>query len=67
MVSRLPWGREREYGGIGAVSLPSDHRPKTEPPPLEAKGHKHFGYGGDPWPRYSLPSLGFKQAAAFGV
>ncbi|KAM9308175.1 sperm-associated microtubule inner protein 4 [Gastrophryne carolinensis] len=48
---RLPWGREREYGGIGAVSLPSDHRPKTEPPPQEAKGHKHYGYGGDPWPR----------------
>ncbi|KAM5156778.1 sperm-associated microtubule inner protein 4 [Mantella aurantiaca] len=50
-VSRLPWGREREYGGVGAVCLPSDHRPKTEPPPLEAKGHKHYGYGGDPWPR----------------
>ncbi|XP_068094757.1 sperm-associated microtubule inner protein 4 [Hyperolius riggenbachi] len=50
-ASRLPWGREREYGGIGAVSLPLDHRPKTEPPPLEAKGHKHYGYGGDPWPR----------------
>ncbi|XP_044151472.1 uncharacterized protein C7orf31 homolog [Bufo gargarizans] len=48
---RLPWGREREYGGIGAVSLPADHRPKTEPPPQEAKGHKHYGYGGDPWPR----------------
>lgn len=51
VVSRLPWGREREYGGVGAVSLPSDHRPKTEPPPLESKGHKHYGYGGDPWPR----------------
>ncbi|KAM4689037.1 sperm-associated microtubule inner protein 4 [Discoglossus pictus] len=49
--SRLPWGREREYGGIGPVSLPDDHRPKAEPPPVEAKGHKHFGYGGDPWPR----------------
>uniref|UniRef100_A0A8C5M8P6 Sperm microtubule inner protein 4 n=1 Tax=Leptobrachium leishanense TaxID=445787 RepID=A0A8C5M8P6_9ANUR len=49
--ARLPWGREREYGGIGPVSLPDDHRPKTEPPPLEAKGHKHYGYGGDPWPR----------------
>ncbi|XP_063306777.1 sperm-associated microtubule inner protein 4 [Pelobates fuscus] len=48
---RLPWGREREYGGIGPVSLPDDHRPKTEPPPLEAKGHKHYGYGGDTWPR----------------
>ncbi|XP_069814870.1 sperm-associated microtubule inner protein 4 isoform X2 [Dendropsophus ebraccatus] len=51
VILRLPWGREREYGGIGAVSLPDDHRPKTEPPPQEAKGHKHYGYGGDPWPR----------------
>ncbi|XP_053571705.1 uncharacterized protein C7orf31 homolog [Bombina bombina] len=50
-LSRLPWGREREYGGIGPVSLPDDHRPKSEPPVLEAKGHKHYGYGGDPWPR----------------
>ncbi|XP_072009852.1 sperm-associated microtubule inner protein 4 [Engystomops pustulosus] len=50
-IVRLPWGREREYGGIGAVSLPAEHRPKTEPPPQEAKGHKHYGYGGDPWPR----------------
>ncbi|KAM8967630.1 sperm-associated microtubule inner protein 4 [Pelodytes ibericus] len=49
--SRLPWGREREYGGIGPVSLPDDRRPKAEPPPLEEKGHKHYGYGGDPWPR----------------
>ncbi|KAJ1100363.1 hypothetical protein NDU88_005449 [Pleurodeles waltl] len=45
---RLPWGREREYGGIGTVSLPDDHRPKREPPPAVAKGHKHYGYGGDP-------------------
>ncbi|XP_066440683.1 sperm-associated microtubule inner protein 4 isoform X2 [Eleutherodactylus coqui] len=51
VILRLPWGREREYGGVGAVSLPADHRPKTEPPPQEAKGHKHYGYGGDPWPR----------------
>ncbi|XP_078520504.1 sperm-associated microtubule inner protein 4 [Lissotriton helveticus] len=47
---RLPWGREREYGGIGPVSLPDDHRPKREPPPSVAKGHKHYGYGGDPSP-----------------
>ncbi|XP_075684768.1 sperm-associated microtubule inner protein 4 [Rhinoderma darwinii] len=51
VILRLPWGRERDYGGIGTVSLPADHRPKTEPPQQEAKGHKHFGYGGDPWPR----------------
>ncbi|XP_075442923.1 sperm-associated microtubule inner protein 4 [Ascaphus truei] len=50
-LARLPWGKEREYGGIGPISLPDDHRPKTEPPPLEAKGHKHYSYGGDPWPR----------------
>ncbi|OCT75784.1 uncharacterized protein C7orf31 [Xenopus laevis] len=49
--TRLPWGREREYGGIGPVCLPDNHRPKAEPPSLEAKGHKHYGYGGDPWPR----------------
>ncbi|KAM3929217.1 sperm-associated microtubule inner protein 4 [Leptodactylus fuscus] len=51
VTPRLPWGREREYGGIGPVSLPANHRPKTEPPPQEAKGHRHYGYGGDPWPR----------------
>ncbi|XP_056375810.1 uncharacterized protein C7orf31 homolog [Hyla sarda] len=51
VILKLPWGREREYGGIGALSLPDDHRPKREPPPQVAKGHKHYGYGGDPWPR----------------
>ncbi|XP_074842265.1 sperm-associated microtubule inner protein 4 [Carettochelys insculpta] len=48
---RLPWGSEREYGGIAPVSLPEDHRPKNEPPCLFAKGHQHYGYGGDCWPR----------------
>ncbi|KAM4705126.1 sperm-associated microtubule inner protein 4 [Rhinophrynus dorsalis] len=48
---RLPWGREREYGGTGPVSLPADQRPKSEPPVLVVKGHKHYGYGGDPSPR----------------
>ncbi|XP_053876425.1 uncharacterized protein C7orf31 homolog [Malaclemys terrapin pileata] len=48
---RLPWGTEREYGGIAPVSLPEDHRPKNEPPCLFAKGHQHYGYGGDSWPR----------------
>ncbi|XP_053323613.1 uncharacterized protein C7orf31 homolog [Spea bombifrons] len=57
---RLPWGKEREYGGIGPVSLPDDHRPKAEPPPLDAKGHKHYGYGGDPWPR-GLPIQQFNE------
>uniref|UniRef100_A0A8C8S9F0 Chromosome 7 open reading frame 31 n=1 Tax=Pelusios castaneus TaxID=367368 RepID=A0A8C8S9F0_9SAUR len=48
---RLPWGTEREYGGIAPVSLPEDRRPKNEPPCLLAKGHQHYGYGGDSWPR----------------
>ncbi|XP_025034894.1 sperm-associated microtubule inner protein 4 [Pelodiscus sinensis] len=48
---RLPWGTEREYGGIAPVSLPEDHRPKNEPPCLLAKGHQHYAYGGDSWPR----------------
>ncbi|EMP24601.1 Putative protein C7orf31, partial [Chelonia mydas] len=48
---RLPWGTEREYGGIAPVSLPEDHRPKNEPPCLFAKGHQHYSYGGDSWPR----------------
>ncbi|CAM4594605.1 sperm-associated microtubule inner protein 4 [Lepidochelys kempii] len=48
---RLPWGTEREYGGIAQVSLPEDHRPKNEPPCLFAKGHQHYSYGGDSWPR----------------
>ncbi|XP_029444994.1 uncharacterized protein C7orf31 homolog [Rhinatrema bivittatum] len=48
---KLPWGREREYGGMGPLSLPANHRPKAEPPPFVAKGHLHYGYGGDPWSR----------------
>uniref|UniRef100_A0A8C0G1M7 Sperm microtubule inner protein 4 n=1 Tax=Chelonoidis abingdonii TaxID=106734 RepID=A0A8C0G1M7_CHEAB len=48
---RLPWGTEREYGGIAPISLPEDHRTKNEPPCLFAKGHQHYGYGGDSWPR----------------
>uniref|UniRef100_A0A8D0HEE2 Sperm microtubule inner protein 4 n=1 Tax=Sphenodon punctatus TaxID=8508 RepID=A0A8D0HEE2_SPHPU len=48
---RVPWGTEREYGGIAPVSLPEDHRPKNEPPCMFAKGHQHYGYGGDPWLR----------------
>ncbi|XP_028925904.1 uncharacterized protein C7orf31 homolog isoform X2 [Ornithorhynchus anatinus] len=50
-VSRLPWGSEREYGGIAPVTLPADHRPKSEPPPLLSKGRQHYGFGGDSWPR----------------
>ncbi|PNJ55719.1 C7orf31 isoform 4, partial [Pongo abelii] len=36
---RLPWGAEREYGGIIPISLPEDHRPKCEPPRVMGKGH----------------------------
>ncbi|KAM4874092.1 sperm-associated microtubule inner protein 4 isoform 1-T2 [Thomomys bottae] len=48
---RLPWGTEREYGGLMPIALPDEHRPKCEPPPLLAKGHHHFGFGGEAWPR----------------
>nr|XP_011729506.1 uncharacterized protein C7orf31 homolog isoform X1 [Macaca nemestrina] len=48
---RLPWGAEREYGGIIPISLPEDHRPKCEPPRVMGKGHQHYGFGGETWPR----------------
>uniref|UniRef100_A0A8C4TK85 Sperm microtubule inner protein 4 n=1 Tax=Erpetoichthys calabaricus TaxID=27687 RepID=A0A8C4TK85_ERPCA len=49
-VPRCPWGRDRDYGGIGPIALPEHHRPKEEPPPAVMKGHRHFGFGGNPWP-----------------
>ncbi|KAM6152272.1 sperm-associated microtubule inner protein 4 [Erethizon dorsatum] len=48
---RLPWGAEREYGGIMPVALPEEHRPKCEPPCVMGKGHQHYGFGGEIWPR----------------
>ncbi|XP_012496139.1 PREDICTED: uncharacterized protein C7orf31 homolog [Propithecus coquereli] len=48
---RLPWGAEREYGGIIPISLPEEHRPKCEPPRAMGKGHQHYGFGGDTCPR----------------
>ncbi|XP_058152850.1 sperm-associated microtubule inner protein 4 isoform X2 [Dasypus novemcinctus] len=48
---RLPWGAEREYGGMIPISLPEEHRPKCEPPRLMGKGHQHYGFGGETWPR----------------
>ncbi|KAM7325299.1 sperm-associated microtubule inner protein 4 [Alexandromys fortis] len=51
---RLPWGAEREYGGIIPVALPEEHRPKCEPPRVMGKGHQHYGFGGDIWPK-NLP------------
>ncbi|CAO2603824.1 Uncharacterized protein C7orf31 homolog [Lemmus lemmus] len=51
---RLPWGAEREYGGIIPVALPEEHRPKRKPPHVMSKGHQHYGFGGEIWPR-NLP------------
>ncbi|KAM5271505.1 sperm-associated microtubule inner protein 4 [Ctenodactylus gundi] len=48
---RLPWGAEREYGGLIPVALPEEHRPKCEPPCVMGKGHQHYGFGGETWPR----------------
>uniref|UniRef100_A0A8C9PAG1 Chromosome 7 open reading frame 31 n=1 Tax=Spermophilus dauricus TaxID=99837 RepID=A0A8C9PAG1_SPEDA len=48
---KLPWGAEREYGGIIPISLPDEHRPKYEPPCVMGKGHQHYGFGGETWPR----------------
>ncbi|XP_036038607.1 uncharacterized protein C7orf31 homolog [Onychomys torridus] len=48
---RLPWGAEREYGGIIPVALPEEHRPKCEPPRVMGKGHQHYGFGGEIWPK----------------
>ncbi|XP_072507062.1 sperm-associated microtubule inner protein 4 [Notamacropus eugenii] len=50
-VHSIPWGREREYGALLPISLPEEHRPKSEPPRLFSKGHKHYGFGGAPCPR----------------
>ncbi|XP_054420026.1 sperm-associated microtubule inner protein 4 [Pteronotus mesoamericanus] len=48
---RLPWGADREYGGIIPISLPEEHRPKCEPPRALGKGHQHYGFGGGTWSR----------------
>ena len=48
---RLRWGADREYGGVLPVSLPEEHRPKCEPPRLMSKGHQHYGFGGEIWPK----------------
>ncbi|XP_012628791.2 sperm-associated microtubule inner protein 4 isoform X3 [Microcebus murinus] len=48
---RLPWGAEREYGGIMPISLPEEHRSKYEHPLAMGKGHQHYGFGGDTCPR----------------
>lgn len=48
---RLPWGADKEYGGMVPISLPEEHRPKCDPLHAMGKGHQHYGYGGDTWPR----------------
>ncbi|XP_036183744.1 uncharacterized protein C7orf31 homolog isoform X3 [Myotis myotis] len=48
---RLPWGADKEYGGMIPISLPEEHRPKCDPLHAMGKGHQHYGYGGDTWPR----------------
>ncbi|XP_045420523.1 uncharacterized protein C7orf31 homolog isoform X2 [Lemur catta] len=48
---RLPWGAEREYGGIIPISLPEEHRLKCKLPRAMGKGHQHYGFGGDTCPR----------------
>eukprot|EP00062_Callorhinchus_milii_P015139 gi/632965069/ref/XP_007898708.1/ PREDICTED: uncharacterized protein C7orf31 homolog isoform X2 [Callorhinchus milii] len=47
---RVPWGTEKEYGGIKNVSLPEELRPRTEPPIRMAKGHQHYSFAGDKLP-----------------
>ncbi|XP_003788562.1 uncharacterized protein C7orf31 homolog [Otolemur garnettii] len=48
---RLPWGAGKEYGGIMPISLPEEYRLKFDPPYAMGKGHLHFGFGGDTYPR----------------
>ncbi|KAM6203073.1 sperm-associated microtubule inner protein 4 [Rhynchocyon petersi] len=48
---RLPWGADREYGGIMPISLPDEHKKKCESSRVMSKGHQHYGYGGETWSR----------------
>ena len=48
---RTPWGRSRSYAGDGPIYLPTNHRPKREPPPVLQRTHQHFGSGLFPHPR----------------
>ncbi|XP_028401146.1 LOW QUALITY PROTEIN: uncharacterized protein C7orf31 homolog [Dendronephthya gigantea] len=47
---KAPWGRSRSYAGDGPIYLPTEHRPKCEPPPVLQRTHKHFGSGGSLFP-----------------
>ncbi|XP_006896162.1 PREDICTED: uncharacterized protein C7orf31 homolog [Elephantulus edwardii] len=48
---RLPWGADKEYGGIMPISLPEEHKKKCESSCIMSKGHQHYGYGGEIWTR----------------
>uniref|UniRef100_A0A663EK02 Sperm microtubule inner protein 4 n=1 Tax=Aquila chrysaetos chrysaetos TaxID=223781 RepID=A0A663EK02_AQUCH len=48
---KLPWGAEREHGGIVLPVLPEDNRAKGKSPCTFVKGHQTYGSGVDPWPR----------------
>uniref|UniRef100_A0A8C7B9Z4 Sperm microtubule inner protein 4 n=1 Tax=Neovison vison TaxID=452646 RepID=A0A8C7B9Z4_NEOVI len=48
---RHRWGADREYGGIMPISLPEEHRRKCGSPRVMGKGHQHYGFGGETWPR----------------
>ncbi|KAM6210850.1 LOW QUALITY PROTEIN: sperm-associated microtubule inner protein 4 [Sarcoramphus papa] len=52
---KLPWGAEREQGGIALPVLPEDNRVKDKSPCTFVKGHQPYGSGADPWPR-GLPT-----------
>ncbi|XP_044908452.1 uncharacterized protein C7orf31 homolog isoform X2 [Felis catus] len=62
---RLPWGADREYGGVIPISLPEEHRPKCEPPHVMGKGHQHYGFGGETWPRMPKPPNATVQETCF--
>ena len=50
---KVPWGRSLSYGGFGPIQLPKEHRPKQEPPTRVQKGHRHYGGGVMPFPRWA--------------
>lgn len=51
---RLPSGADREYGSLIPNALPEEHRPKCELARVMTKGHQHYGFGGEIWPK-NLP------------
>lgn len=48
---KAPWGRARSYAGDGPICLPTENRPKCEPPLVLQKTHHHFGSGLFAYPR----------------